>query len=147
MNNFINPIAGKLVNLKKVPDKVFSKKMVGDGYAIEPKDGRVYSPVEGEIIVFSDETKHAYGIKDKDGNEWLIHLGLDTVELKGYGFTSHVIVGQKVNQGQLIAEMDLKAMKGEKVKTVSMVLLTNIKKGSFIPTKPKNVSVALTEVE
>ena len=83
------PITGTALSLDNVPDPVFSEKMMGDGIAIEPSEGIVVSPVDGEIIqVFP--TKHAIGIRAKNGTEILIHIGLETVSLKGEGFETHV---------------------------------------------------------
>ncbi|RSD26272.1 PTS sugar transporter subunit IIA [Mesobacillus subterraneus] len=120
----LSPITGKAVDLSAVPDPVFSEKMMGDGLAIEPSEGVVVSPVDGEIMqVFP--TKHAVGIRARNGAEILIHIGLETVSLKGEGFETHVSQGDKVKAGQKLVTFDL-AVIGEKAKsTVTPIIITN----------------------
>ena len=99
------PLNGQAVALEQVPDEVFSEKVLGDGLGIIPSDGKVYSPVNGEISSVA-ETLHAYGFESDDGLEILVHVGLDTVALKGEGFKSYVNEGDKVCVGDLVAEVD-----------------------------------------
>lgn len=89
--------------------------MMGDGYAIQPQSGEIYSPIDG-IITTLFPTKHAIGIKNKKGLEILIHMGLDTVELEGDPFEIKVSQGQKVNKNQLIAKMNLKKNRSQREK-------------------------------
>lgn len=89
-----SPVDGTPESLTKVNDQVFSAKLMGDGAAVIPSDGTIYSPVTGTVTI-AYETKHAYGIKSDDGAEVLIHIGLDTVNLKGEHFESFVKQGQK----------------------------------------------------
>ena len=89
------PINGKVIPLEQVPDPVFAEKIIGDGVAIQPSDGKIYSPVDGEITTVAD-TLHAYGFRTEDGIELLIHFGLETVALKGECFKAHVKAGDKV---------------------------------------------------
>lgn len=97
---------GEVISLSEVPDPVFAQKMMGDGIAVIPKDGKVVSPVKGQIIqVFP--TKHAIGIRTKHGLEVLIHVGLDTVELNGEGYEVTVSEGQKVKIGDPIMNVDI----------------------------------------
>lgn len=115
---------GKLIKIENVPDPVFSEKMVGDGIAIEPSDGMVYSPVNGTIIqLFS--TKHALGIKTDEGIELLIHIGMDTVEMKGEGFESFVSEGQKVRIGDKLIKFDKDTIQKQHPLT-SPVVITNM---------------------
>lgn len=110
LNNSINILAvadGIVIPIDSVEDEAFSQKMMGDGYAIQPQSGEIYSPIDG-IITTLFPTKHAIGIKNKKGLEILIHMGLDTVELEGDSFEIKVSQGQKVNKNQLIAKMNLK---------------------------------------
>ena len=93
----LSPISGKTVSLDDVPDKVFSERLLGDGVAILPEDGRIFSPTDG-VISSVAETKHAYGISSDDGTEILIHFGLETVELKGEGFEPLVKSGDRVKK-------------------------------------------------
>lgn len=120
----LSPITGKAVNLSEVPDPVFSEKMMGDGVAIEPTEGVVVSPAEGEIVqVFP--TKHAVGIKAKNGAELLIHIGLETVSLKGEGFETHVKQGDKVKAGDKLVTFDLSVINEKAKSTITPVIITN----------------------
>lgn len=118
------PVSGEAESLTKVNDQVFSAKLMGDGVAIVPNDGTVYSPVDGEITV-AYETKHAYGLKSDDGAEVLIHVGLDTVNLKGEHFTSEVTQGQKVKRGDKLGSFDLEAVKKAGYDPTVMMVVTN----------------------
>ena len=107
---------GKVVNLSEVPDPVFAEKMMGDGFAIIPEEGKLVSPVKGEIIqVFP--TKHAFGIKTDGGVELLLHVGLETVSMKGEGFDVLVSAGDEVEVGQPLLNYDLELVK-EKAKDI-----------------------------
>lgn len=117
-------IKGTLVALENVSDPVFAQKMMGDGFAIEPTDNSVYAPVDGEITVVFP-TYHAYGITTKSGVEVLIHLGIDTVELDGEGFTTEVSVGDKVKTGDVLGTMDVEKIKSLKKPVTSMLILTS----------------------
>ena len=116
------PLTGKVVPLEQVPDAVFSQKILGDGVAIIPEDGKIYAPVNGEVASVS-ETLHAYGFTSDDDLEILIHIGLDSVALKGEGFTSHVQAGDMVKAGDLIAEVDLEFLKSRNVPIITPVLI------------------------
>lgn len=116
------PLTGKVVPLEQVPDAVFSQKILGDGVAIIPEDGKIYAPVNGEVASVA-ETLHAYGFTSDDDLEILIHIGLDSVALKGEGFTSYVQVGDMVKAGDLIAEVDLEFLKSRNVPTITPVLI------------------------
>ena len=94
------------MGLGEVPDPVFSQKIVGDGMAVIPSEGKLLSPVDGEIISVAD-TKHAYGLRTAEGLELLIHVGLETVHLNGECFQVFVKPGDKVKAGDLLAEVDL----------------------------------------
>ena len=117
-----SPLNGRIIPLEKVPDPVFSDKVLGDGCAVIPADGKIYSPVDGEISSIA-ETKHAYGFSSDDGLEILVHFGLETVALKGEGFTSHVEVGDKVKKGDLVAEVDLSVLKKHGIDLTTPVLV------------------------
>lgn len=116
------PINGKVISLDEVPDPVFSDRVLGEGCAIIPEDGKIYSPVNGKISSIAD-TRHAYGIESDDGLEILIHFGLETVSLKGQGFTSHVKVVDNVKVGDLIAEADIKLLKQHNINLITPVLI------------------------
>ncbi len=117
-----SPLNGRVVSLDTVPDSVFSERILGDGCAIIPSDGKIYSPVNGEISSVA-ETKHAYGFSSEDGMEILVHFGLETVALKGEGFVSHVKTGDKVKKGDLVAEVDLDILKKHNINIITPVLV------------------------
>ncbi len=117
-----SPLSGKVIPLSEVPDPVFSEKVLGDGCAVLPDDGKIYSPVDGEISSVA-ETKHAYGFSSEDGLEILVHFGLETVALKGEGFISHVQEGDKVKRGQLIAEVDTALLQKHGINLITPVLI------------------------
>ncbi|MDR7001530.1 N-acetylglucosamine-specific PTS transporter subunit IIBC [Neobacillus niacini] len=126
-DDFVMPIQGDIIPLSEVPDQVFSQKMMGDGFGIIPANGSVVSPVDGEILnVFP--TKHAIGIRSKQGYEILIHIGLDTVNLKGEGFTVLLNEGDQVKKGQAILKFDLDFIKKSVPSTVTPVIFTNLTK-------------------
>jgi PTS system N-acetylglucosamine-specific IIC component len=131
LHSFAAPLSGTLMEITKVPDQVFSEKMMGDGFAIHPKDGKVAAPFNGTILsVFP--TKHAIGLKGENGLEVLIHMGIDTVHLKGEGFTVFVKEGDKVVQGQEIASMDIQAIKDQVPSIITPVVFTNLAEGQKV---------------
>lgn len=119
-----SPVDGKSVDLSETNDEVFSQKMMGDGAAVIPEDGTIYAPIDGEITV-AYETKHAYGIKGDNGAEVLLHIGIDTVNLKGENFTSNVAQGQRVRKGDVLGTVDLAAVKNAGYDPTVMVIVTN----------------------
>ncbi|MCH1626290.1 PTS sugar transporter subunit IIA [Ferdinandcohnia quinoae] len=140
------PLNGKLLSIEEVPDPVFSQKMMGDGLAIEPIDGKVVSPVKGEIIqVFP--TKHAVGIKTETGLEVLIHIGLDTVQMKGEGFTAHVSEGSNVDVGSPLVTFDLDLVREKAASTITPIVITNFDFVESFEKVPNNqVSASQTEI-
>ncbi len=115
---------GEVVALEQVKDPVFSQKMMGDGFAVEPENGNIVSPVSGTVSsVFP--TKHALGIVTEAGLEVLVHIGLDTVSLEGKPFTVHVAEGQKVAEGDLLVTADLDAIRAAGRETSTIVVFTN----------------------
>lgn len=122
-----SPGEGRIVSLDVVNDPVFSTNIMGEGFALRPTTNQVYSPVNGEIVSIF-ETKHAIGILTKTGAEVLVHMGLDTVELKGEPFTVHVKVGQIVTPQTLLAEMDIAKVKAAGKETDIVVVMTNNEK-------------------
>ncbi len=134
------PLKGKIVPLDQVPDKVFSEKILGDGCAILPEDGKIYSPVSGTVTSVA-EAKHAYGFAAEDGTEVLVHVGLETVALKGEGFRCYVKVGQTVRPGQMIAEVDLSLLKQKGINPITPVLICNAPEGTGLRTAKGEVLV------
>lgn len=122
--NIISPLSGKTVRLEDVQDAVFAEKMMGDGLAILPVEGKVVAPFDG-VVEVAFETKHAIGLKSYDGCELLIHVGLDTVELNGKGFTSHVKKGDSVSAGDLLLEFDLESIQKAGYDTTTPIVVTN----------------------
>lgn len=121
--NIYAPVKGTAVDLTSVNDEVFSKLVMGDGIAIQPSEGKVYAPVDGVVRVAA-ETGHAVGIAGKDGEDVLIHIGIDTVNLKGKYFTSHVTQGMKIKKGDLLVEFDLNKVKSAGYDPTVMVIIT-----------------------
>lgn len=116
---------GNIMPITEVNDDVFSTKMLGDGYAIKPSDGKIFSPVDGTISTLFP-TKHAIGVKTKEGLEILIHLGIDTVELKGAPFDVKIQQGDDVVAGQQLATMDLKQITDSGRDDSAIVVYTNM---------------------
>ncbi|MDG1640439.1 PTS beta-glucoside transporter subunit IIABC [Klebsiella huaxiensis] len=120
----VSPMNGTIVPLELVPDNTFASGLLGKGIAILPNSGTVYSPVSGEVISLF-ESLHAIGIKSDDGAEILIHVGLDTVKLKGQHFTSHIDVGDKISVGDLLLSFDLPAISAAGFNLVTPILIIN----------------------
>ena len=115
---------GQVVALEQVKDPVFAQKMMGDGFAVEPANGNIVSPVSGTVSSIFP-TKHALGIVTEPGLEVLVHIGLDTVSLEGKPFTVHVAEGQKVAAGDLLVTADLDAIRAAGRETSTIVVFTN----------------------
>lgn len=122
LTTVLAPLTGKAVSLSEVPDPVFAEKVIGDGIAIIPEDGKIVSPVDGEISSIA-ETGHAYGFTADNGLEVLVHVGLETVSLKGECFKVYAKAGDKVKAGDLVAEVDLNLLKEKGLNSISPVLI------------------------
>ncbi len=120
--NILSPATGTAVPLEQVPDPVFSQKIIGDGIAVIPAEGTIVSPVDGEVASVA-ETLHAYGFRTEDGLELLIHVGLETVGLKGECFEVFVKPGDKVKAGDPIAKVDLKFLEERNINPITPVLV------------------------
>ncbi|AYD89820.1 PTS beta-glucoside transporter subunit IIBCA [Actinomyces lilanjuaniae] len=118
------PVPGRVIALEDVPDPVFSSGVMGKGAGIVPADGSVVAPVAGEVVATTD-TGHAVGIRTDDGVEVLIHIGIDTVNMKGEGFTTSVSKGQRVVAGQELVRVDLTKVEAAGYSTVTALLVTN----------------------
>lgn len=119
-----SPAKGKAVALKEVSDPTFAEEMLGKGVAVIPSEGKIYAPADGEVGMVFD-TLHAVSITTDTGAEVLIHVGLDTVKLKGDGFTGHVKVGERVKKGDLLLEVDLDKVKAAGYDIITPVLVCN----------------------
>ncbi|WP_055668816.1 PTS sugar transporter subunit IIA [Desnuesiella massiliensis] len=120
-----SPANGRVIKIEEVNDEMFANKMLGDGFAVQPEGGIVFSPCVGEVIsIFS--TKHAICIKDQNGLEVLVHMGIDTVELDGLPFTIKVKEGEHVDTSTVIAHMDIKEVLKKEKETDIIVVFTNM---------------------
>lgn len=131
-------VSGKVVPLKEVNDPVFSQEMMGKGIAIKPTDGTVYAPVDGELTVVYD-SKHAYGLKTANGAEVLIHIGIDTVNLKGAGFTTQRKYGELVRKGDVLGTFDQEALKQAGYDDTVMEIITNTQAYAAVDVLDKTV--------
>lgn len=123
-HEFYAPSSGKLTKITEIEDPVFSSRMLGDGYGIEPDEGTIYSPVYGTITTIFP-TKHAIGIRTKANDEVLVHIGIDTVELQGKPFEMFVKKGDKVTPKTKIAAVDLEMLKELNKPSTIIVVYTN----------------------
>ncbi|ARK28973.1 glucose-specific PTS transporter subunit IIBC [Halalkalibacter krulwichiae] len=144
--HFTSPLQGKVLPITEVPDQVFSGKMMGDGFAIDPSEGVVKSPVSGKIVNLFP-TKHAIGILSDEGKEILIHVGLDTVNLKGEGFETLVKQDDLITQGQELLRFDLEFIRENATSTITPIVFTNLAEGEFIQiNKQQDVSLGEEDV-
>ena len=123
-NVFYAPVKGNVIAREAIPDETFAMGVLGDGVGIEPAEGLVVSPVNGEISTVVD-SRHAVGISGPNGMEILIHVGVDTVNMNGDGFVCHVKAGDKVKAGQKLIEFDIKKIHKAGYSSTTAVLLTN----------------------
>lgn len=126
---------GKAMPLSQVPDEVFAGGLLGEGLAIEPVEGRFFSPVSGEIESVTD-SRHAFTVLSDCGADVLVHIGVDTVSLAGEGFISHVQAGQRVRAGDLIAEADIDLIRSRGLSAICSVVVTE-------PDKIENIEYKL----
>ncbi|CAH0534163.1 PTS system glucose-specific EIIA component [Vibrio stylophorae] len=141
----IAPLSGEIVNIEDVPDVVFAEKIVGDGIAIKPAGNKMVAPVSGTIgKIF--ETNHAFSIESDDGIELFVHFGIDTVELKGEGFTRIAEEGQRVNVGDTIVEFDLALLEEKAKSTLTPVVISNMDEIKELNKLSGQVSVGETPV-
>ncbi|WP_349668714.1 beta-glucoside-specific PTS transporter subunit IIABC [Lacrimispora sp.] len=119
-----SPVNGRKVKLSKVNDETFAKEIAGKGMAVEPADGRITAPFDGEVVTVF-RTKHVIGLRSSEGVELMIHIGIDTVELEGKYFTAHVADGDIVKAGDLLMEFDKQAIEAAGYETVVPVIVTN----------------------
>lgn len=119
------PVTGALIKIEEVKDPVFSQKMMGDGLAIQYSGGDVYAPVSGEITAVILPSMHAFGIRSEEGAELLVHVGLETVNLKGEGFNFLKQQDEYVKAGEKILEVDFALLKDKGIDLTTPVILTN----------------------
>lgn len=123
-STLVSPVKGKVLPLSESKDEAFAGGGMGNGFVVLPEEGKVFSPVNGKVVSLFD-TKHAIGIVGDNGEEILIHIGIDTVELKGKYFTAHVKQGDRVEKGQLLIEFDGEAIQKAGYNDQVMVIITN----------------------
>lgn len=123
-NTVYNPIKGEVIALCDVKDETFAGEILGKGFAVIPEDGKVYAPFDGMAEMVYD-TKHALGLRSSDGVELLIHVGLNTVELNGMHYTTHVSDNQEIKLGQLLLEFDMEKIKEAGYDMTTPVIVTN----------------------
>ncbi|MGO3789958.1 MAG: PTS sugar transporter subunit IIA [Enterococcus gilvus] len=120
------PVDGELIEINQVSDPVFSTKAMGEGFAINPSNGMIFSPIKGTVTSIFP-TKHAIGLVDKDGLEVLIHIGIDTVELAGEGFELLVAEGAKVKPSTPLVKVDLDYLAEKGKEATTMIVFPNLK--------------------
>lgn len=125
------PISGTVKAVTECEDEVFASEALGKGVVIEPEEGKVYAPCDGEISAFF-ETKHAIGITAVNGMELLIHVGMNTVTLNGEGFTTHAKTGDKIRKGQLLLEFDMDFIRSKGLPVSTPVVIANLDDGKEI---------------
>lgn len=119
-----SPLKGHTVPLQEVSDPTFRDGILGSGVAIQPEEGKLYSPVDGEITLLFD-TLHAVSITSDDGVEILVHIGIDTVALRGKYFIAHTQTGSKVKKGDLLLELDLEQVKAAGYDVITPMIICN----------------------
>ena len=132
------PISGEIVNIEDVPDVVFSEKLVGDGVAVRPIGNKIVAPVDG-VIGKIFETNHAFSMESKEGVELFVHFGIDTVELKGEGFTRIAQEGQSVKRGDTVIEFDLALLESKAKSVLTPIVISNMDEISCIVKKSGEV--------
>lgn len=139
-----SPLKGTIVPLAEVSDQTFSQEIMGKGIAIEPEEDRVVAPIAGTIMVFP-ESQHAIGLKGDHGEEILIHIGIDTVSLKGAHFNGLIKEGDRVEVGQPLVEFDREAIRQKEIETVTMIVVTNT--AEYLDVLPINADGPIFEGE
>lgn len=142
-----SPAKGEAVSLDQVSDPTFSQEILGKGAAVIPAEGEIYAPADGTVgMVF--ETLHAVSMTTENGAEILIHVGLDTVKLKGEGFTGHVKAGEKVRKGDLLLSVDLERIRKAGYDTIIPVVICNTDQfASVVPAGGGNVAAGAGFIE
>ena len=143
--NLAAPMKGNVAPITECPDPTFASKAMGDGFVVFPEDGKFYAPANTEVTM-TFPTKHAFGLMTNDGTEILVHIGLDTVELNGEPFTMHVKKGDKVKKGQLLVDVDLKAIEAAGKETATAVVITNGKAVNLIKSGAVDAKTDVVEI-
>lgn len=124
-SSILSPVSGEVIRIEHVGDPVFAQKMMGEGFGVQnPTSGDVVAPVSG-LITVATSSKHALGIKTDDGLEVLLHLGIDTVELRGEPFEIDIVKGDRVEAGQRVGTMNLRAIEDAGKDPTAIIVVTN----------------------
>lgn len=126
-----SPLKGTVIPLKEIPDSVFAEGILGFGCGIQPTSEMVYAPFDGTIVQVSD-TKHAVGLRSADGTEVLIHVGMDTVEMNGNGFTTFVKTGDNVKKGEKLIEFSISEIEAAGYSSVTAVVVCSVSEAEKI---------------
>ena len=118
------PVSGKAVPMSQVNDPTFSQEILGKGTAVIPSEGKIVAPADGQVTMVFD-TKHALSIQTDNGAELIIHVGLDTVQLKGHYFEAHVQAGDRVKKGDLLLDFDMDKIKAAGYDVITPVIVCN----------------------
>lgn len=132
----VSPVKGDIIPIEQVSDPTFAQKILGDGVAVMPCEGKVYAPVNGKIVSVFD-TKHMLALETDTGSQILIHIGIDTVKLNGKYFLCHVSENDYVKKGELLIEFDKKEIEREGYDTITLVILTNLDEDRQLVKKEK----------
>lgn len=132
----VSPVKGDIIPIEQVSDPTFAQKILGDGVAVMPYEGKVYAPVDGKIVSVFD-TKHMLALETDTGSQILIHIGIDTVKLNGKYFLCHVSENDYVKKGELLIEFDKKEIEREGYDTITLVILTNLDEDRQLVKKEK----------
>lgn len=140
-----SPFNGTAAPITEAPDEAFASRMMGDGYVVTPSDGEVVMPEDGEVM-FVFPSKHAIGLKNEDGMEYLLHIGVDTVKLDGKGFEVFVQDGQKVKKGQRLMHFDLDYIRENAASDACMAVFTSLAEGQSVHMERTGAVSALDEI-
>ena len=128
---FASPFTGRLCSITETPDEAFAEKMNGDGFMVEPSEGDVFAPADGTVS-FVFETRHAMGLTTKDGLEYLLHIGIDTVKLQGKGFMVFVEEGQSVKKGDKLMTFDTAYVKANAPSDACLCVFSDLPEGKEV---------------
>lgn len=126
---FRAPLTGSIVPLEEVADAAFSTKAMGDGVAVDPSEGKVFAPFDCKVVHVMEKSKHAIMLEHESGIQILIHVGMNTVSLKGSGFTAHVATGDTVKEGQTLLEFDIPFIQQAGYSVITPVIVPNDQDG------------------
>ncbi|WP_019554055.1 PTS transporter subunit IIABC [Propionispira raffinosivorans] len=140
-----SPFTGLIKPITEAPDEAFASKMMGDGYFVTPSDGDVFAPADGEVM-FVFETKHAIGLQSSDGTDYLLHVGVDTVNLGGKGFEVFVENNQKIKKGDKLMHFDVDYIRENATSDACLVIFTGLQEGQEIHLQKTGSVQALNEI-